>query len=629
MNSLEDVKGKKILVYAEQGLGDALHFLRYLKLLKRDGAHIIFECDKGLHPLLAKCGYVDELIERISTAKRDMEYDYDVPLLSLARLYGTNSENIPLEIPYVEADEEKVEFWKNHIDDEGFKIGLVWGGSPVHQNDKNRSVKLARFSPLFSINGTSFFSLQKGIPQLQLSDYALMVKDLDIVGIQSWADTAAIIENLDLVIAVDTSVCHLAGAMGKEVWTLIPHNSDWRWLLEREDSPWYPSMKLYRQKELGNWDEVFERLERDLRVKLESSSSSITEDVPFVEVEEKTELPGEGKDEYELEIPQNLSDEISAAMFRNIIESIEMKETPSVAIVGGFEANNLSTMRQLSNNIDVYSASANESKHYTANYQESTRIDLESFNPVKEYDLVWSRYYLNRSKTPFETIKQIQKFIRSGGYAYFEIPADNTPLNHENNSANYAVFGQKMWNALFEKAGFEALASGSIDIDLDDGGSDANYYFLLKNLSSAREGAEDKSPSLILSLPKGENIGWGICGKYIRKELLNSVDYFDAEKGVSGKVNGKVFHALQNQNFTPMNNIWGNENYGYTFFEFELNEKSRSSITARARKSLLAFGSACLMLSSSLPPLGSSTRAMSFERFLSSKLSFARRSTMA
>lgn len=260
-----DLNGKKILVYAEQGLGDAIQFIRYLPMLKEKGCNIILECSKQLHELLHDFYCVDKIIERNLVEKPNIEYDYEVPLLSLPLYFRTNNHNIPAEIPYLSADKELKRKFSDIVNnnDNKIKIGIVWAGSPIHTNDRHRSVRLQQFLPLLSIEGTHFYSLQKGFQVIQAKDYQLMLTVLDDY-INSFADTSAIIENFDLVITIDTSVAHLAGALGKETWVLLPYLPDWRWLLEGDRSLWYPTMKLYRQPKIGDWNSVFVELKNDL-----------------------------------------------------------------------------------------------------------------------------------------------------------------------------------------------------------------------------------------------------------------------------------------------------------------------------------------------------------------------------
>ncbi len=259
-----DLNGKRVLVYAEQGLGDALQFVRYLPMLKAKGCFVIFECGKEMHALLKGFKGADQIIERNPVESPDIEYDYEVPLLSLPQYFNTTVENVPAVVPYLKADGGLKKLWADVIsDEEKVKIGIVWAGSPIHTNDKHRSVRLQQFMNLLSTEGTHFYSLQKGFPVIQANDYRLLLTVLD-EQIKSFSDTAAIIENLDLVITVDTSVAHLAGALGKEAWVLIPYMPDWRWLLEGERSIWYPTIKLYRQPAVGDWHSVFHRLKKDL-----------------------------------------------------------------------------------------------------------------------------------------------------------------------------------------------------------------------------------------------------------------------------------------------------------------------------------------------------------------------------
>ncbi len=262
----EDINGKKILVYDEQGLGDSIHFLRYLTMLKEKGAFVIFVCDPRIAVLLRDFKDIDLLIEKKEINQSETDFDYYVPLLSLPFYFNTNLDSIPARVPYLFPDTKLYEKWKRFFDKSNkFKIGIVWAGNPNHTGDRHRSCSINEFKKVFSLPGTEFFSLQKGdaLKQLEGTDLPLHVLDEFI---KSFEDTAAIIANLDLVISVDTSVAHLAGALGKPVWTLLPKLPDWRWLLVREDSPWYPTMRLFRQTETGNWAGVFHRVYKELEL---------------------------------------------------------------------------------------------------------------------------------------------------------------------------------------------------------------------------------------------------------------------------------------------------------------------------------------------------------------------------
>jgi tetratricopeptide (TPR) repeat protein len=256
---------KTIFIHDEQGLGDTLQFVRYIPLVKSRCQRVIFETRKSLIPLLQGFPGIDKIVVRSSYPNSAENWDIYVPLLSLPKIFETKLETIPAKVPYIYADAGKVAYWQDRLAGNEFKVGIVWAGRPLHTNDRNRSCKLKQFLPLSKIPGIQLIGLQKGEATAQtqnmpaetvLTNYGEEFED--------FTDTAGLIENLDLVISVDTAVAHLAGAMGKPVWVLLPFVPDWRWMMNREDSPWYPSMRLFRQKTHGEWAPVFQRVEEEL-----------------------------------------------------------------------------------------------------------------------------------------------------------------------------------------------------------------------------------------------------------------------------------------------------------------------------------------------------------------------------
>jgi tetratricopeptide (TPR) repeat protein len=254
------LEARTLLLHTEQGLGDAIQFIRYLPLVQQRGGRIIIECQGELQRLFQTIAGRCQIVARGQPLPA---FDLYCPLLSVPRIFGTNLANVPHIAPYLHADAEDTRRWQHRLADPSslVKVGLAWAGNPTQVNDRNRSMKLEMLAPLGQIPGVRFFSLQKGEaaaeaktppPGLELIDRTEELKD--------FADTAALIANLDLVISVDTAVVHLAGAMGKPVWTLLSFVSDWRWLLQRQDSPWYPSMRLFRQPVGGDWDSVITRI---------------------------------------------------------------------------------------------------------------------------------------------------------------------------------------------------------------------------------------------------------------------------------------------------------------------------------------------------------------------------------
>ncbi len=260
----EPLTGKTLLVHADEGLGDTLQFVRFLPQAKSvSGARITLACQSGLSGFLQGIDGTDDVHEERNLLA---SCDAHIPLLSLPGLLGTTWDSLPNQVPYVRADPTLGEKFQDIVDADSLSIGLVWQGNPVQPRDVLRSCPLNVFEPLLKISGTQFISLQVGAAGLsQLSNSPLREKVVDVSDrLTDFAETAALIVNLDLVITVDTSVAHLAGARGAKVWTLLSHTPDWRWLLDREDSPWYPTMRLFRQPAWGDWVAVISQVAAQL-----------------------------------------------------------------------------------------------------------------------------------------------------------------------------------------------------------------------------------------------------------------------------------------------------------------------------------------------------------------------------
>lgn len=260
--------GASLLLHANQGLGDTLMFIRYAPLVAARGGRVLVQCQPCLIPLLASCPEIDRLIpEGVSP----LEFDVQAPLLSLPGLLGTTVETIPAEIPYVFARPDLVATWRHELAPiRGFRVGIAWQGNSGHYWDHRRSFPLELYEPLSRIDGVQLISLQKGFGAEQLDALGgrFPVVNLDdrldeTSG--SFLDTAAVLHQLDLLIAPDTAVAHLAGAMGVPVWVALCRSPDWRWMSDRDDSPWYPTMQLFRQETLGDWVRVFARMAAALR----------------------------------------------------------------------------------------------------------------------------------------------------------------------------------------------------------------------------------------------------------------------------------------------------------------------------------------------------------------------------
>ena len=251
-----------------EGFGDNLQFARYAKMAHERVGRVVLESYDELYGLMERVEGYDQLVRRehANRPPEGLELDLHLKLYDLPRVFRTTIETIPTETPYLFASEERVEKWKARLAEEKrFKVGLVWGGRPTFSNDRNRSMSLKDFAPLGDVENVAFYSLQKGERAveaksppdgLQITDLSDELNDFD--------DTAAVLNELDLLISVDTSPVHLAGGLGRPVWTLLAFLNDWRWGVDSETTPWYPTMRLFRQKRMGDWTDVMERVREEL-----------------------------------------------------------------------------------------------------------------------------------------------------------------------------------------------------------------------------------------------------------------------------------------------------------------------------------------------------------------------------
>jgi hypothetical protein len=261
--------GRTVLLRCEQGLGDAIQFVRYAPLVRERGGPVVLECPRRLLSLFSRCEGIDRLVAEGDPLPA---FDVQAPLMSLPALLGTTLATVPARVPYLSADPALVEQWGARVAPlPGFRVGITWQGNPRHKWDAHRSIRLASFASLARLEGIHLVSLQRehGTEQLRSLAGRFSVTDLAREPAASpgdFAETAALLEHLDLVVTVDTATAHLAGALGVPVWVALSTISDWRWLLDRDDSPWYPTMRLFRQRRQGDWDDVFARMADELRL---------------------------------------------------------------------------------------------------------------------------------------------------------------------------------------------------------------------------------------------------------------------------------------------------------------------------------------------------------------------------
>ena len=254
---------KNFVVYEEQGLGDIIQFCRYLPLLEQEGADVTFKVKQVLHTILQTMPCSFNLSK---SHPKESKIDFETPLMSLPNLFNTDLNSIPASIPYLYADSDRTKTWADRLSKDKFKIGICWQGSKS-KIDFGRSFPLSNFKNISKLRNIELISLHKGEGEDQISyidfDVTTLGPNFD-VGQDAFIDTAAVMMNCDLIITSDTAVAHLSGALGCPTWVVLKYVPDWRWMLDRSDSPWYPTMALYRQKTVGNWVSIFEEIKHDL-----------------------------------------------------------------------------------------------------------------------------------------------------------------------------------------------------------------------------------------------------------------------------------------------------------------------------------------------------------------------------
>jgi Tfp pilus assembly protein PilF len=254
----QSLSGKHFVVYEEQGLGDIIQFCRYLPVLEQKGANVTFKVKSNLHALLQTMDSKTSLNTRLP---EENIIDFESPLMSLPLALKTTVETIPAQIPYLYADDQRKKRWNEKLGNKTVtRIGLVWSGSTWHKKDHNRSLLLNQLTSLLVLP-VEFHSLQKEVREIDiktLTDFPKINQHQD--DLLDFSDTAALIDEMDLVISVDTAVAHLSGAMGKKTFILLPYSPDFRWMLDRADSPWYPTATLFRQPSVGDWDSVISEI---------------------------------------------------------------------------------------------------------------------------------------------------------------------------------------------------------------------------------------------------------------------------------------------------------------------------------------------------------------------------------
>ncbi len=259
----EDLAGRTILLHAEQGFGDTINFARYVPMVAARGGRVVLETQPALRGLLSRLDGVSELVDRGATLPA---FDCHCPLGSLPLAFATELATIPASVPYLTADPARAAHWRERMaPPDRPMVGIAWSGNTQFRGDHNRSMTFAQFAPIVTVPDVAFVTLNPGLSEGCVAALATHPKVVNLAaGFLDFDDTAAVIASLDLVVTTDTSIAHLAGALGKPAWILLSHSPDWRWLLDREDCPWYPTARLFRQSALGDWTPVIARVRQEL-----------------------------------------------------------------------------------------------------------------------------------------------------------------------------------------------------------------------------------------------------------------------------------------------------------------------------------------------------------------------------
>ncbi len=271
----QDVAGKTVFIHAEQGLGDSINFIRYAKDIKSRGAKVIFGAQKPLARLIRSCPWVDDVVEQGAPVPA---HDAVIATMSLPRVFETTYDTIPWHGQYLFATDESRQKWGDRIARfrDKLKVGISWAGSKAHKKDRHRSIKLAKLADWSKLTGVTFFSLQKGEGANQLDQWPRGGAELIdwTTDINDMADTAGLLEHLDLVVSVDTALVHLAGAMNREVWTMLPVFPDFRWGIGRDYCNWYPTMRLFRQPRFLDWHSMIQRVGKALQERADARAQT-------------------------------------------------------------------------------------------------------------------------------------------------------------------------------------------------------------------------------------------------------------------------------------------------------------------------------------------------------------------
>ncbi len=487
----ESLSGKTILLYAEQGLGDAIQFARFVPLLAAPDVRVVFEVHPQLVTIMRTLEGVADVIPLWS---KTPQFDLFLPIMDVPGVTGMTVDNIPSLPRYLSADPARVAKWREHLGDDGFKVGIVWQGFNGTPRKRMRHCPLSCFAPLAGVEGVRLISLQKTSPNapadplLESLGVETLGPDFD-AGPDAFLDTAAVMENLDLVITIDTSVAHMAGALGRPVWIALPKVADWRWLMEGSDTAWYPSARLYRQSEALHWDDVFADMAADLTAlatgtvavkpkrsprRLTVAASNPTRDYSRFD----RFLNAVGGDIYP-EVPSEPHLSITESTIESLQQNGLIQPGMRVLDIGCGQGLALEHFRRLG--LDAVGITLGpdcdvcREKGFDVHQMDQNFMDFAD----AQFDMLWCRHVLEHSVAPLFTLLEYRRVTKPGGLVYIEVPAPDTAVHHEANVNHYSVLPLSSWLYLFARAGLTTERSTAINFDLA-GDPDTYWSFVLR-----------------------------------------------------------------------------------------------------------------------------------------------------
>lgn len=500
----EPLDGRTLLLYTEQGLGDALQFVRFVPVLAAQGARVILEVHPQLRALMCSLKGAAEIIPLWSQTP---PFDTFLPIMDVPGVTGMTVDTIPCPIPYLAAAPERVTAWRERLGDGGFKVGVVSQGYNDTPRKRARTAPLPAFAPLAEIEGVRLISLQKPAdaqadPYTERLGLETFGPDFD-AGPDAFMDTAAVIENLDLVVTIDTSVAHLAGAMGKAVWIALPLVPDWRWGNDGAECPWYPNARLFRQRIAGDWETVFAEIAGELRALVGRSTFPpapprarpvvVAPEPPLAPATTLTPISDHEFSRlaaFVANIPWGGAPELAVEPHTSIttttIDSLAAQGLlPSGARVLDIGCGHGLALEQFGKlglkAIGITSAADAEicrAKGFDARAMDQNAMDF----PDASFDVLWCRQVLQRSPVPLFTLFEYRRVTCPGGLVYVDVPAPDTELHHEVNPAYPSVLPLSSWLSLFARAGFTREGAAAIGVG-DGGKADTHWSFQLRRAS--------------------------------------------------------------------------------------------------------------------------------------------------